>query len=142
MTKRQLPSEFIYRGTNVTIRGVTVDTTGPNTDGCDPDSCTDVLIEDCVFNNGDDCIAVKSGRDHDGRRVNIPTQNVVIRNCMFEAGHGGASGRFDFLREIATDYAFALKSMGAAEAGGGVVKTIVCGIWPVIVRLDPTNVSA
>jgi polygalacturonase len=77
--------------TNVTIRGVTVDTTGPNTDGCDPDSCTDVLIENCVFNNGDDCIAVKSGRDEDGRRVNIPCKNVVIRNCVFKKGHGGVT---------------------------------------------------
>lgn len=77
--------------TNVTIRGVTVLTEGPNTDGCDPDSCTDVLIKDCRFSNGDDCIAVKSGRDHDGRRVNIPCENVVIQNCHFEAGHGGVT---------------------------------------------------
>ena len=77
--------------TNVTIRGVTVETEGPNTDGCDPDSCTDVLIENCRFSNGDDCIAIKSGRDHDGRRVNIPTENVVIRNCVFAAGHGGVT---------------------------------------------------
>jgi polygalacturonase len=77
--------------TNVTIRGVTVVTEGPNTDGCDPDSCTDVLIKDCHFSNGDDCIAIKSGRDHDGRRVNIPTENVVIQNCHFEAGHGGVT---------------------------------------------------
>lgn len=77
--------------TNVTIRRVTVETTGPNTDGCDPDSCRDVLIEDCVFSNGDDCIAVKSGRDEDGRRVNIPCENVVIRNCVFKVGHGGVT---------------------------------------------------
>ena len=75
--------------TNVTVRGVTVDTTGPNTDGCDPDSCTDVLIKDCTFSDGDDCIAIKSGRDADGRRVNIPCQNLVIQNCTFKAGHGG-----------------------------------------------------
>lgn len=77
--------------TNVTIRGVTVDTKGPNTDGCDPDSCTDVLIKDCTFSDGDDCIAVKSGRDVDGRRVNIPCQNIVIQNCKFAAGHGGVT---------------------------------------------------
>lgn len=77
--------------TNVTIRGVTVETDGPNTDGCDPDSCTDVLIKDCVFSNGDDCIAVKSGRDEDGRRVNIPCENVVIQNCGFKNGHGGVT---------------------------------------------------
>lgn len=77
--------------TNVTIRGVTVETRGPNTDGCDPDSSTDVLIENCVFSNGDDCIAVKSGRDGDGRRVNIPSENILIRNCVFRDGHGGVT---------------------------------------------------
>jgi len=77
--------------TNVTIRSVTIETAGPNTDGCDPDSCTDVLIENCVFSNGDDCIAVKSGRDGDGRRVNIPSENIVIRNCVFRDGHGGVT---------------------------------------------------
>ena len=80
--------------TNVTIRNVTVDTQGkkaraPNTDGCDPDSCTDVLIEDCVFNTGDDCIAIKAGRNRDGRRLNVPCQNIIVRDCKFEAGHGG-----------------------------------------------------
>ena len=77
--------------TNVTICGVTVETDGPNTDGCDPDSCTDVLIKDCSFSNGDDCIAVKSGRDEDGRRVNIPCENVVIQDCVFKNGHGGVT---------------------------------------------------
>jgi polygalacturonase len=77
--------------TNVTIEGVTVDTQGPNTDGCDPDSCTDVLIKDCHFSDGDDCIAIKSGRDVDGRRVNIPSRNIVIQNCIFQDGHGGVT---------------------------------------------------
>lgn len=75
--------------TNVTIRNVTVNTKGPNTDGCDPDSCTDVLIKDCSFSDGDDCIAIKSGRDHDGQKIGIPCQNLVVENCNFEAGHGG-----------------------------------------------------
>jgi polygalacturonase len=77
--------------TNVTVEGVTVDTQGPNTDGCDPDSCTDVLIRDCHFSDGDDCIAIKSGRDVDGRRVNIPSRNIVIQNCVFKDGHGGVT---------------------------------------------------
>jgi polygalacturonase len=75
--------------TNVTVHGVSVSSHGKNNDGCDPDSCTDVLIKDCVFDTGDDCIAVKAGRDHDGRQVNIPCQNVVIQNCTFKDGHGG-----------------------------------------------------
>ena len=75
--------------TNVTVRGVTVVNSGPNTDGCDPDSCTDFLIKNCSFSEGDDCIAIKSGRDQDGLRIHMPSQNVVIQNCVFADGHGG-----------------------------------------------------
>ncbi|HYS55932.1 MAG TPA: glycoside hydrolase family 28 protein [Thermoanaerobaculia bacterium] len=75
--------------TNVTIRGVTVVGHGPNTDGCNPESSRDVLIEDCVFETGDDCIALKSGRNADGRRINVPVENVIIRRCLMKAGHGG-----------------------------------------------------
>jgi polygalacturonase len=77
--------------TNVTVRGVKVDSHGANNDGCDPDSSTDVLIKDCTFDTGDDCIAIKAGRDHDGRRVNLPSQNIVIQNCTFKDGHGGVT---------------------------------------------------
>jgi polygalacturonase len=68
---------------------VTVEGDGPNTDGCDPDSCVDVLIEKCVFNTGDDCIAIKSGRDRDGHRVGRASENIVIRGCTMKNGHGG-----------------------------------------------------
>lgn len=74
---------------NITIRNVTVISHGPNNDGCDPESCKDVLIEGCTFDTGDDCIAIKSGRDHDGRRVNVPSENLIIRNCNMKDGHGG-----------------------------------------------------
>lgn len=75
--------------TNVTVRGVTIVSHGPNNDGCDPESCRDVLIEDCVFDTGDDCIAIKSGRNNDGRRVNVPAENIIVRNCTMKDGHGG-----------------------------------------------------
>jgi polygalacturonase len=75
--------------TNVTVRGVKISSHGPNNDGCDPESCTDVLIEDCDFDTGDDCIAIKSGRNADGRRLNVPTQNIIVRNCRMRDGHGG-----------------------------------------------------
>jgi polygalacturonase len=75
--------------TNVTVRNVKIKSHGPNNDGCDPDSCMDVLIEDCVFDTGDDCIAIKSGRNRDGRRVAVPSENIVIRNCEMRDGHGG-----------------------------------------------------
>lgn len=74
---------------NVTVRNVTVRSHGPNNDGCDPESCKDVLIENCYFDTGDDCIAIKSGRNADGRRVGVPSENIVIRNCRMKDGHGG-----------------------------------------------------
>ncbi len=77
--------------TNVTVRRVHVDSHGPNNDGCDPDSCRDVLIEGCEFDTGDDCIAIKSGRNEDGRRVGVPTENVIVRDCRMKDGHGGVT---------------------------------------------------
>jgi polygalacturonase len=74
--------------TNVTVRDVHVDSLGVNNDGCDPESCKDVVIDGCTFNTGDDCISPKAGTDADGRRVNVPCENVVVQNCRFENGHG------------------------------------------------------
>src|SRR5262245_35134046 len=65
---------------NVIVRGATIRSHGPNNDGCDPESCRDVLIERCTFDTGDDCIALKSGRNADGRRIHVPIENVVIRD--------------------------------------------------------------
>ncbi len=83
--------------TNVTVRKMIITGAGPNhdaapnTDGCDPESCTDVLIQDCKFNTGDDCIAIKAGRNADGRRVNMPSQNIVVQGCNMQDGHGGVT---------------------------------------------------
>lgn len=73
---------------NVTVRGVTVPTHGPNTDGCDPECCRDVLITGCTFDDGDDCVAVKSGREADGRRVGVPSENIHIERCDFRNTYG------------------------------------------------------
>ncbi len=75
--------------TDVHVRNVHFENDGPNGDGCDPESCDRVLIEDCLFNTGDDCIAIKSGRNADGRLRSMPSQNVIIRRCMMKNGHGG-----------------------------------------------------
>ena len=75
--------------TNLTIQNMTVVGHGPNNDGCNPESCRDVWIKNCYFNTGDDCIAIKSGRNADGRRVNVATENVIIQNCTMKDGHGG-----------------------------------------------------
>jgi unsaturated rhamnogalacturonyl hydrolase len=77
--------------TNVTVRGVDIMSHGANNDGCDPESCRDVLIEKCLFDTGDDCIAIKSGRNSDGRRVNVPSVNLIIRDCTMRDGHAGTA---------------------------------------------------
>lgn len=74
---------------NISVLNVTVEGLGPNNDGCDPESSKDILIQGCCFNTGDDCIAIKSGRNNDGRRINVPSENIIIRNCTMKEGHGG-----------------------------------------------------
>ncbi len=74
---------------NVIVRRVRVQTTGPNNDGCDPDSSRNVLIEDSFFSTGDDCVVIKSGLNEDGWRVAKPSENIVVRRLHGEAGHGG-----------------------------------------------------
>lgn len=74
---------------NITVDGVYVKNSGPNGDGCDPEACQNVLIQNSVFDTGDDCIAIKSGRNNDGRLWNQPSENIIIRNCEMKEGHGG-----------------------------------------------------
>ena len=68
---------------NVIVRGVTIDSHFPNNDGCDPESTSNVLIENCTFRTGDDAVAIKAGRDTDGRTTGRPSENIVVRNCSF-----------------------------------------------------------
>lgn len=74
---------------NMIIDGVTVNSHGPNNDGCDPEYSQNIVIKNCTFNTGDDCIAIKAGRDADGRRVAIPSKNIIVQNCKMIDGHGG-----------------------------------------------------
>jgi len=71
---------------NVIVRNVKFVTRGPNGDGIDPDSCRNVLIENCEFDTSDDAIGIKSGKNEDGRRVGRPCENIVLRNCRFGLG--------------------------------------------------------
>lgn len=80
--------QFVYCE-NVVARGVTIINDGPNNDGINLDSSRNVLVEDCFFWTGDDCIALKSGLNEDGWRVGRPTENIEVRNCRMERGHGG-----------------------------------------------------
>lgn len=120
---------------SVTVRGLNVLSHGPNGDGCDPESCDGILIEDNYFATGDDCISLKSGRDRDGRTANTPCRNVVIRRNIFADGHGGialGSEMSGGLRRIVAranrfdspnlTYALRLKSNARR---GGVVEQVV-----------------
>ena len=71
------------------IRGVHMDSMGPNSDGFDPEACDTVLVEDCTFNCGDDCIAIKAGKNLDVQYG--PTQNILIQKCIMNSGHGGVT---------------------------------------------------
>jgi len=74
---------------NVTVSNLIIEGLGPNNDGCNPESSRNVHIKNCYFDTGDDCIAIKSGRNNDGRRINVPSENIVIQNCVMKEGHGG-----------------------------------------------------
>ena len=117
---------------NVIVRKVNVISSGPNTDGLNPDSCRNVLIEDCCFDTGDDCIAVNSGMNEDGWRVNRPCENILIRGCRMTGGHGGltiGSGISGGVRNVyahgceisGTNQGIRMKSM---RGRGGYVKDI------------------
>ena len=91
VTLKNSPMWFInpVLSSNITVKNVTIEGLGPNNDGCDPECCKNVLIKGCSFNTGDDCIAIKSGRNADGRRINVPSENLVIQDCVMKEGHGG-----------------------------------------------------
>jgi polygalacturonase len=80
----------VVYSTDVTVRGIRVRSTHTNNDGVDIDSSCRVVIERCTFNTGDDCIALKSGRDADGRSIGKPSESIVIRDCVMDKG--GSAG--------------------------------------------------
>jgi polygalacturonase len=74
---------------NIVLRNVNMNSHGPNSDGFDPESCDHVLIEGCMFDTGDDCIAIKAGKNQDTQYG--PSQNIVIQHCTMHAGHGAVT---------------------------------------------------
>lgn len=74
---------------NIIIDGVHIKSHGPNNDGCDPEYSKNIVIKNCIFDTGDDCIAIKAGKNADGRRNAIVTENIIIRDCKMIDGHGG-----------------------------------------------------
>jgi len=119
---------------NFILRGVTIKSAGPNSDGCDPESCNGVLIENCYFDTGDDCIAIKSGRNNDGRRWSVPSKNIIVRNCRMAEGHGGVvigseiSGGFSnlFVEDCEMDSPGLLRviRIKTSDCRGGVIENV------------------
>lgn len=118
---------------NVYAKGLKIITNGPNTDGFNPDSCRDVLIEKCEFSTGDDCIAINSGLNEDAWRVGIPCEQVEVRNCIFRKGHAavaigsGMSGGVEHIyvhdcAAVNTERGIRIKSM---RGRGGYVRNVL-----------------
>jgi unsaturated rhamnogalacturonyl hydrolase len=118
----------------ITVRNITVKNPwyAQNGDGIDLESCTNVLIENSIFDVGDDALCMKSGRDEAGRKRGMPTQQVSIRNCTVYSAHGGfvvgseMSGgvrnvKVDNCSFIGTDIGLRFKT---ARGRGGVVENV------------------
>ena len=102
-----------------------------NADGLDIDSCQDVQITNSLFASQDDCIAVKSGRNEEGRRVGIPSKNIYIKNCRFISGFGVAMGsemsggvKDVYVQNCTFENAFSIASIKAIRGRGNYIRNI------------------
>lgn len=79
------------RSRRVVVRGVSIDNPAdsPNTDGINPDSCQGVIIEGCHISAGDDCVTIKAGTEDEAPGLRAACRDIVVANCVMEAGHGG-----------------------------------------------------
>ena len=77
----------MYLSKNILLRKLNVYAHGHNNDGFDPEMSQNILVENCQFDQGDDAIAIKSGRNQEGWRIQVPTKNLVIQNCTVKNGH-------------------------------------------------------
>lgn len=121
---------------NVVIRDLTLTSYGPNNDGCDPESCENVLIEGCLFQTGDDCISLKSGRVRTGDPA-LACRKVIIRNNTFQDGHGGITIGSEMSNDVSHVYAlhnhfsspelaYALRFKSNARRGGSIHDIWLC----------------
>jgi polygalacturonase len=77
----------LYLSKEIVVRNIKIYAHGHNNDGIDPEMSQNVLVENCIFDQGDDAISVKSGRNPEGWRSKTPSKNIVIRNCTVNNGH-------------------------------------------------------
>ncbi|WP_082036992.1 glycoside hydrolase family 28 protein [Flavobacterium sp. MEB061] len=123
----------LLKSESITVRGISYKSRNYNNDGIDPEYAKDVLIENVTFDNGDDNVAIKAGRDHEGRANSAtPSQNIVIRNCNFKGLHGVVLGS-EMSAGIQNVYVENCKTVGYLKRGiyiktnadrGGYIKNI------------------
>lgn len=124
----------MYLCADVTVRGIDVYAHGSNNDGIDIEMSRDVLVENCVFDQGDDGVVIKSGRNRDAWRLQTPTENVLVRNCYVREAHtvlgigseisGGVRNvRMENCRAETPHRVFFIKTN---ERRGGCIENIVC----------------
>ena len=102
-----------------------------NGDGIDVDSCQDVVIRNCLIASEDDGIAVKSGRNEEGRRAGVPSRNILIENCKFPSGFGVAvgsemSGGVEdvYVRSCTFENAYSIASVKAIRGRGSYIRNV------------------
>lgn len=130
---------------HLTVRGIFVRNPwyAQNGDGLDIESCRYVLVEDSQFDVGDDGICIKSGRDEEGRKRGVPTEDVIVRNCTVFHGHGYGSGN-NYMK-IPPTYYFSFDTLD-------VRRDVTCGLYKVSTAFeeefigvnnasDPLNIS-
>ena len=103
-----------------------------NGDGFDPDSCRDVCLFHSYISSQDDCIAVKSGRDAEGRAVGIPSEDIRITNCRFKSGFGVAMGsemaggiRNVLVQDCVFEDSFSIASVKAPRGRGAFIENVL-----------------
>ncbi|GAB3985869.1 glycoside hydrolase family 28 protein [Spirosoma daeguense] len=130
---------------HITLRKVTAKNPwyAQNGDGLDLESCRNGLVEDCTFDVGDDGICIKSGRDEQGRKRGIPTENIIVRNCRVYHAHGGFVIGSEMSGGVRNLYVSNCQFMGTdvglrfktARGRGGVVENIF------VDGIDMTNIA-
>ena len=113
--------------TDVTVEEVTTRDSGANSDSRDPESCDRVVIRRCTFASGDDNVAIKAGRDEDGRRIAVPCRNLVIVGCQAEGRFGFVTCGSEQTGGIENVYAFANRSYGGGVGSAVWVKSYALG---------------